>query len=189
MITLVKKISRACGSLVKLRNCVEIETLREVYHALIHSYLRYGIIAWGTAAKTSIKKLQTIINRAIRIMAFVPNSSIDLNPLFEILEILKLDDIYNLELAKFTFKDAKKILPITIAKYFETREVRSSQRTRNRTSSTTHILHNTAIGSKSIQIRSKEFWNKVPDEIKDSPNISCFKRRYKSHLLLLNLIK
>ena len=40
-----QKISKACGSLAKIRNCVEIETLREIYHALIYSYLKYGILA------------------------------------------------------------------------------------------------------------------------------------------------
>jgi len=95
-----KKISKSCGSLARLRYCVEIDTLREVYHSLIHSYLRYGITVWGSASKTSLKKLQTIVNRALRIMSFAPFGQINLNPLYEILEILKVDDIYRLEIAK-----------------------------------------------------------------------------------------
>ncbi len=82
-----KKISKSCGSLARLRYCVEIDTLREVYHSLIHSYLRYGITVWGSASKTSLVKLQTIVNRALRIMTFAPFGHINLNPLYEILEI------------------------------------------------------------------------------------------------------
>jgi len=171
---------------VKVRNCVETETLREIYHALIHSYIRYGTIAWGTASKTSLKQLQTIINRAVRIISFSPTRSIDLNPLFEILEILKIEDIYDLEIAKFTFRDKNNLLPATIAKYFETRVNENSLRTRSRPSNTIQIVHNSIYGSKSIQIRSQEVWKKVPSEIKDSPWMSSFKRRFKSHLLLLN---
>ena len=65
---LSSKISKACGALAKLRHCLDTNVLIEVYHALIYSYLRYGIFAWGTANDTTIKPLQTLINRAVRIM-------------------------------------------------------------------------------------------------------------------------
>ena len=37
-----KKVSKACGSLANLRYCVNIDLLREVYHSIVHSYLRGG---------------------------------------------------------------------------------------------------------------------------------------------------
>ena len=40
------KISKACGALAKLRHFVGIDILKNVYHALVHSYLRYGILIW-----------------------------------------------------------------------------------------------------------------------------------------------
>ena len=44
-----------CGALAKLRNCVGIDILKNVYHALVHSYLRYGILVWGHATKSVLK--------------------------------------------------------------------------------------------------------------------------------------
>ena len=38
------KISKACGALARLRNCTNMEVLKNVYHAQIYSYLRYGIL-------------------------------------------------------------------------------------------------------------------------------------------------
>ena len=52
------KISKACGALAKLRNCVNIDVLKNVYHALVHSYLRYGILVWGHAAPSVLKPKQ-----------------------------------------------------------------------------------------------------------------------------------
>ena len=75
-----QKISKACGAITKLRNCVDVETLREVYHALVHSYLRYGIIVWGSASAAAIKPLQILINRVIRVMCFAPLGRIDVDP-------------------------------------------------------------------------------------------------------------
>ena len=42
-----KKISKSCGALAKIRNCVSTNVLKNVYHALVHSYFRYGILIWG----------------------------------------------------------------------------------------------------------------------------------------------
>ena len=54
------KISKACGALSRLWNCTDIEILKNVYHALIHSYLRYGILIWGNSSKTMRTPLQTL---------------------------------------------------------------------------------------------------------------------------------
>ena len=117
-----QKVSKACGSIAKIRNCVDINTLREVYHALVHSYIRYGIIVWGTASQTSLKPLQTVINRALRIMCFAPLGRFDANPLYEILDILKLEDIYSLEVGKCMYKVQRNLLPVTIANYFSVQQ-------------------------------------------------------------------
>ena len=74
------KISKACGALTKLRNCVSIDVLKNVYHALVHSYLRYGILVWGHAAPTVLKPLEILANKAIRIMTFAPFGAVDLKP-------------------------------------------------------------------------------------------------------------
>ena len=180
-----QKISKACGSLAKLRHCVDLETLREVYHALIHSYLRYGIIAWGSAAPATLKPLQLIVNRAIRIMCFAPFGKIDLAPLFEILEILKINQIYLLETGKFVFKEKNNLLPVRIANYFEIRQTPVhgyNLRQRNEIRGP-DLIHRTLLGDNSIQKRGHEVWNKIPDEIKSIVSPIFFKKKLKCFLL------
>ena len=179
------KVSKACGSLAKLRHCLEVDTLREVYHALIHSYLRYGLIAWGSATKTALQPLRTIINRAIRIMCFAPYGAIDITPLYEILDILDLDSIYKLELGKFVFRQKRGTLPVSIANYFHFRNnpqhgynLRSQTRPRE-----PQIVHRTATGKRSIHFRGSELWTEVPDEIKTAQSPKLFKKLYKLHFL------
>ena len=180
-----KKISKACGSLSKLRHCVNIETLREVYHALMHSYLRYGIIAWGSASEDIRKPLQTIMNRAIRIMCFAPFGSIDLAPLYEILEILKVSQIYLLEVGKFVFKDKNNLLPVSIAKHFEVRNTPQhgyNLRRRNVIRGP-DIIHRTLLVEKSILKRGHDNWIKIPEEIKSIVSPIFFKKKLKAALL------
>ena len=78
--------------------------MREIYHALVHSHLRYGVTAWGNASKTTIQPLITMINRAIRIMSFAPFGRIDLKPIYNEFRLLNLDQIFTLESAKFMYK-------------------------------------------------------------------------------------
>ena len=66
------KIFKACGALAKIRNCVRIDVLKNVYHALVHSYLLYGILVWGHAAPSVLKPLEILANKAIRIMTYAP---------------------------------------------------------------------------------------------------------------------
>ena len=56
-----QKISKACGALSKIRHCVDIETLKTVYYALVHSYLSYGIVVWGNASESILKPLHALM--------------------------------------------------------------------------------------------------------------------------------
>ena len=41
----------------------------ELYYALVHPFLPYGIIIWGATYPTNIKRLKSLQNRAIRAVA------------------------------------------------------------------------------------------------------------------------
>ena len=181
-----KKVSKACGILYRLRSCLETETLREVYHALFHSYTRYGLIAWGATADTVMKPLNVLQDRAIRTMCFAPSDRTDTAPLFEILEILTVKQTYQLEVGKFVFKDKNGLLPVSMANHFQLlRSSHHSQNMRARPSDNSTIVHRTQLGEKSIQKRGIEFWNDIPQYLKDIDSPQFFKKSLKTHLIAL----
>merc|ERR1712055_528431 len=108
------KISKACGALAKIRNCVSIDVLKNVYHALVHSYLRYGILVWGHAVPSVLKPLEILANKAIRIMTFAPFGAVDLKPVYKQLKILEVPKICLLETGKFECKRQRQLLPTQI---------------------------------------------------------------------------
>ena len=95
------KVASACGALAKLRHCVNTNILKEFYHALSYSYIRYGLIVWGNALPTTLKPVQALMNRAARIITFSPFGHIDMKPIYECLEILDLKNAFLLETSKF----------------------------------------------------------------------------------------
>ena len=126
------------------------------------------------------------MNRAIRILSFAPFGRLDLQPLYEILELLDIEQTYSLEIAKFAYKDKNGLLPTKIASYFETPIRRENVRV-SRQSSANAPQHTSfsSFGQKSIRNVISKVWIGIPDEIKSTIWFKSFKRMYKSHLILV----
>ena len=61
------KVGRAIGILYKLKNTFpQKKILKQLYFALIHSLLLYGIITWGSTFSTYLHRLQILQNKAVR---------------------------------------------------------------------------------------------------------------------------
>ena len=58
------RISRSNGIIAKLRHFLTLSQLRQLYYSIIYSYISYAILAWESACKTHIKKIQTKQNHA-----------------------------------------------------------------------------------------------------------------------------
>ena len=52
------------------RHFVPLNTLQTIYKSVISSYLSYGIVAWGQAAKTHADQLFLLQKRACRLIYF-----------------------------------------------------------------------------------------------------------------------
>ena len=180
------KVSKACGVLAKLRHCLSSNVLVEIYHALIHSYLRYGILTWGTASDAAIKPLQTLINRAIRIMTFAPFGRIDLKPIYKELGVLDVKNTFFLETGKFMFRVKNDLLPMRFANYFENADSSSSSENSynlRSNSRRTHVVTRLLSSNKSIQVRDENVWEKIPDTIRTNTTLNSFKRQTKCMLV------
>ena len=106
------KISRGIGILAKLKPYLKNNLLRSIYFSLVYSHLSYGVHVWGSADKTSLNKIVTLQNKAIRILSGVqyfqiygqdPGPLPSSEPLFKNLRILKFSDIFKLSIATFVY--------------------------------------------------------------------------------------
>ena len=183
------KISKACGAFSKTRHCVDIATLKCMYYALVHSYLRYGLIAWGNAASQILQPLQSLNNRVLRIMTFAPLGRLDTSIIYNHLKILNVEKTFVLETCKFIYKSKNGLLPLhlqSIASHFNRSTPRHSHgtRTRNRNIFST-IPHEylSEHAQKSIQCKAVSMWENTSNCIRDSESLGIFKNSLKSHLL------
>jgi len=183
-----KKISKACGALSKLRHCVGIETLKTIYYALVNSYLRYGLLAWGNASPSALYSLNVLNNKVLRIITFAPLGRLDTSIIYEHLSILTLEKMFFLETGKFIYKSKNELLPIqTIATHFSRSSSTSHGHfTRNRSVNNLgmvplHLL--SSFAQKSIQLKTDKLWSDIPYEIRHAESYNIFKYLYKKHLI------
>ena len=101
------KISKHTGVLNRLKHFLPPYILRTLYFSLIHSQLNYSLLAWGFNC-IRVKKLQ---KRAVRIVS-VSKYNAHTEPLMKSLKILKLEDMFRLNVLKWYFKFQNKQLPL-----------------------------------------------------------------------------
>ena len=98
-------------------NYVTEDVLCMVYHSLVYSRLQYGIIIWATGTKTLLQEIRVLQNNIIHILTYNKKFS-HVTPLSKKLNLLKFDDIYKLELAKFMYLLEQSSLPSGIFNKF-----------------------------------------------------------------------
>jgi len=59
-------ISKYVGVMYEVKQYVNNQALRMLYHSLINSLAQYGIIAWGRAASYHLQPISVVSNRAMR---------------------------------------------------------------------------------------------------------------------------
>jgi hypothetical protein len=104
------KISRAIFTIRQCKQFLPLTCMKTLYISLIHPYITYGILAWGNASKSLLYHTSILQKKAIRIISRAHYNS-HTDPLFKRLNILKLSDQYEYEIALFMFKYIKGKLP------------------------------------------------------------------------------
>ena len=93
------KLAKFTGLVYKIRNFVPRKIIMMIYNALVGSYLRYAIRAWGSCSPHLKNTLQAAQNKAIRALMFLPYTS-NVQACFSDLKILNVDHVFEHETAK-----------------------------------------------------------------------------------------
>ena len=107
------KIARTLGVMCRLKNFLPGHILRMLYNSLVLPHLQYSILTWGFKA-SRLKKLQ---KRALRIITRSKYNA-HTEPLFKKQNLLKLNDLFELNVLKLYYKFKKNILPYYIINMF-----------------------------------------------------------------------
>ena len=175
------KISRGCWALQNLKSYLPHRFLVDVYYSLIYSHLSYCITSWGCAANTNLKSLTNLQKRAIRIVAdksFREHT----NPLFIKLKLLKIPQIYKLELSKLMYKVHSNTITISDSTTFTPVSAVHHYQTRYGNDNYYRKQISKKFMKKSVEISGPSAWSEVPSDIKRFSYFK-FKKALKEHFL------
>ena len=116
--SLATKLTRAAGMLSKIRHYVSINTLRSIYFGIFSSLLTYASQVWAQFCNKHINRLQTIQNKAIRIINF-SNFRDSVAPLYHKSGILKLTDHVKLQNFLFVHNTLRGNIPVPLRNSFQ----------------------------------------------------------------------
>ena len=87
-----------------LRYFVNFETLKMLCYGFVKSHLLYGNLSRGNDYKSAIQPLQILQNKILRLMCKIESQShVSNNYLYYSSTLLKIEDLYKLEIAKFMY--------------------------------------------------------------------------------------
>ena len=182
------KLSAASGALYQLHKYVPKKALLSIYYSLAYSHLQYAIVFWGSANNSLIKSLQVKQNHLVKILCNKFGRKTRLKPLYDELEILNINGIYKLEIAKFMAKVSSNTLSEDFSKNFSALTSVHTYSTRSALSKKFYVERSSYIKTnRSLKVSGVKVWNGLPSYIRDKAATSCckiFSKILKKHFLL-----
>ena len=148
------------------------------------------MIAWGSAYKTHLQKLQSKLNAVLRVMFFATTSgpyTESALPFLNLLDILTVDNVYRLHALKFTHMWHKGFLPKVfdpvfdnLFQYAKSRHTYNTRYALNQNFCKPYIRTNT--GKQMFSYKAIDPWHDNPSYLKDLSTFS-FAKKVKQYLL------
>ena len=175
------KISKSVSILKMLKFFFPSRILKSLYYSFVYPYFSYCNIIWGGAANTHLESLVLLQKKCIRIickMGYLDHTE----PLFKENNILKIDQIYSLNCAKFVFCSLNKIKYIEFHHRLATNGSFHHYQTRSSKQLRTEYVRLQKFMNSFLNHGIK-IWNDLPESIKNVKSLPTFKRKTKEYIL------
>ena len=152
-----------------------------LYYAYIYSKIQYGIEVFGSASNTTLKKIQTKQNTALKIL-FNKDFYTSTNLLHAEMGVLLVKDIYNMYLTKFVYKHQHNLLPEAFDDYYSTNNLIHVHNTRQK-ANLHKTQYKTMYGEKMIKHKGSQLWNDLPLKVRNCNSIKTFSKYAKEYFI------
>ena len=174
------KIAKNIGVLYRASKLLNFKCLKNIYFALIHSYINYANIAWGSSYRTGLNKILLKQKQAARII-FHKDRLSHSRPLMKKLNALNVHQINLYKICIFMYQVKRGTIPKIFNNDFTS--VEHSYRTRFALNS--FQLPRSSKASKfSILLRGPKLWNEfLNSDEKNISKLTSFKNVLKKKIL------
>ena len=176
------KLSQIAGIVLKFRTLLTKKAMLLLYHALVGSKLRYGLICWATANQTLLDKINVAHNTIITYLTFSKRCS-RMWPLYQQLKVLPLNILIKIEQAKTMYKFEHKMLPQVFDNYFLKPTHQHNTRYATVHSNFQVVRISSAKEKSLLKYYGPKVWASIPLDIKNSLSLKVFINSYRNHLI------
>ena len=180
---LSKKLARTDGLFYKIRHYAPMDILILLYYGLFESFLSYGVSVWGSTYPMYTDPIFILQKRILKIITF-NEVTVSSTPLFDSLQILKLSDLFKLQVTSFVYECLNSLAPIYFREYFTSIQSIHSIGTRQSKKGDLYALrcNTTQYGLRSIHYSGVRIWNSLPVAIRNSQSLPNFKEKMKAYI-------
>ena len=114
---LSKKLAGTAGLFYKIRHYAPTDTLTSLYHGIFAPFISYGLSVWGSSYPTYVDPIFILQKKILKIITF-NEVTVSSAPLFGSLQILKLNDLFKLQVTSFVYECLNNLAPIYFRDYF-----------------------------------------------------------------------
>ncbi len=177
--------SKLCSRLYlfnKIKNHMPAFVRKQYFDVLVQPFIDYECVIWGSDSHDLLLKVHNTVKMHARSMMDIRDKRlIPTIELFEILDIMPID--IHIKYMHILHGNT----PSYLCKLFSVNDTIHNHNTRN-----SHSLHipkyKLATGQRTFKYRDTQFWLGLDISVKQAPNLECFKRRLRKHLML-NVLK
>ena len=181
-----KKIKKIIGVMKHVKSCVPKESLTISYKSLVEPYLRYCNTSWGKCGQQLISKLQTLQNRAARVVMGIKYEEADHDLLLKSLASMNVKQLVYYDTASLMYKTTDGTAPEYTQFMFDKCDTIHSYETRSaRNGNFITPRMNSAKGQTAFVYSGAQVWNRLPLRIKEARSIDIFQERLKEHIFMI----
>ena len=149
---------------------------------MIKSHLQYCIMTWCSGNKTMVKKLQSSVNKFIRLI-FKLNYRDSVKTLMQQYSLLTICQLEKLETASFMYKYLHDELPVTFRNLLDDNQLANSTSRQTRSQSNLFPLFcRIELTKQSLKYRGPLTWNSIPVAIRQNKSHNSFKKAIKKNM-------
>ena len=176
-------VNYVCWSLIKffgifskIKHFMNKNTARNIYFALIHSRINYGIVVYGKCAASYMSKIQTLQNKLMKMLLHLhyrtPTDDLHAMP-----NMLKVNDMFKTNILSFVKRCLLFDVPPVFYDYFKYQEVNYDLRFKRLEVPRFRNIY----GMFRVAVQGANLWNNIPD------TLSCFTVKNVSKNMLWNI--
>lgn len=163
-----------------LSKFIDKDMVHQLYYGFIYPHITYGIELFGSACQKYIKQLQVVQNKLLKILSnkrFRYSST----ELHRELNLLTVKNIHYLQTNVFVYKQRNGLLPQIFNNYYRLNKDINKRNTRQ--DNNLYIQRaRSCVGEVKVSILGARYWNSLPNGMKVSNSLPCFKKELKKHL-------